>query len=268
MADPSEPTSAEFDELEAPPTAEQIETWPTAMAVANQLGKTQQWVGQMVRSGNLHPVQSSKGRRFNPDEVEALMPSGSAIAIQNQDGTFRILSENNKSLATNNVALLQTMLGPMKALLDQQTDLNRQLFARIARLEDERAKMLEAQEKAQSTLHQRRQERFKNKREQKRLDTALKNITDALPRFFEQLFLGRDVSSLIQSLDPTLLEALTADDVPLLNDEQKQRIKAIAAKMTEQRKKANGSSATKELPPADAGATAVAKPEPKTEVVA
>lgn len=268
MADPSMPDVPEDDSFEGLPTPEQVESWPTALAVASQFGKSTQWVGQMVRQGHLHPIQDAKGyRHFSPDEVEALLPNGAAVAIQNQDGTFRILSDNAKVLAANNAELLKILPGPMKALLEEQRELIRQQFSRIRELETKCSSMLEAQEAANTKLHERRQERYKIKREQKRRDQALKNISDALPKFLEQLLIGRDISSLIQSLDPTLLEALTADDVPLLNAEQKARIKSIAAKLTDRQagKKPNGSSAiAKELPPADTTA-----PEPtKTEVVA
>lgn len=267
MADPSMPDVPDDDAFEGLPTAEQVESWPTALAVASQFGKSTQWVGQMVRQGHLHPFQDAKGyRHFSPDEVEALLPNGAAVAIQNQDGTFRILSDNAKVLAANNAELLKILPGPMKALLDQQATMIGQLFDRIRELETERRTMLEKQEAVETTLHQRRLERLKTKREQKRLDDALRNISDALPRFLEQLLIGRDVSSLIQSLDPTLLEALTADDVPLLNPEQKARIKSIAAKLTDRQAKKSNGSVAKELPPADP--TAPAPAPDKVEVVA
>jgi hypothetical protein len=257
------------DELGLEPTPEEIEGWATALAVAAQFGKSRRWVAQMVRSGQLHPKLDSQGtRRFDPDEVEALLPNASTVAIQNQDGIVRILSDNARVLAANNADLLKILPGPMRELCQNQATLIGQLFTRIRELESERVAMLKDQEQARTDSHQRKLERLKTKAEQARLDTALKNFSEAVPKFFEQLFIGRDVQALIGSLDPTMLEALTSDDIPLLTTEQKARIKGIAAKLQERQlagKPANGNGTPpKELPEA----TFKAPEPPKTEVVA
>jgi hypothetical protein len=222
---------------ETEPTAEEIEGWLTALAVASQFGKSTRWIGQMVRTGQLHPRTDSKGaRRFDPDELEALLPNADTSAIQNQDGIMRILQAHAKDLAVSNLELLKILPGPMQQLLDNQAGLIAQLFARIRELETERQKMLAVHEQAMSAVHEREMNRYKTEREQARRDKALANFSEAVPKFFEQLFIGKDVSALIQSLDPTLLEALTSDDIPVLDAEQKARVKAIAAALKEREK--------------------------------
>lgn len=258
------PDEPQVDELDQPPTAEEIEGWPTGLAVAAQFGKTPRWVGQMCRAGQLHPRLDSRGaRRFDPDEIDALLPNASTVAIQNQDGIVRILSETAKSLGSNNAELLRIIPGPMKQLLDQQAGLITALFARITRLEDERVKMIAAHEEAMSALHERELATYKAKKEQERLDQALKNLSEALPKFMDQLFIGRDMSALLQTLDPTMLEALTADDTPLLDAEQKVRLKGIVERLRDS-KKPNGQGEMKQL---EAPATPVTPAAPPTEVV-
>ncbi len=256
------------EELDDEPTAEEIETWPTALAVAAQLGKTARWVRAQVRAGTFHPkLDSAEHMRFDPLEVEALMPQAGMVAIQNQDGMFRVLSEHARMLASSNEALLRVLPQNLKGLVEGQNELNRQLAERVKRLEEERTHMLEAAEDAQTKREERRLERMKAKRTQKRLDDALKNFTELSSKFLDQWLIGKDMKALLASLDPALLDGLLAEDMPLLSAEQKAQLRNIWERMQEAKRKANGKAQPLELgdgkpkPETPPAAATPAKPE-------
>lgn len=276
MSSPPELPPAAQDELDdIEPIPEDIESWPNGLAVASQLGKTGRWVAGQVRAGTFHPRLDSKGvRRFDPTEVEQFMPNGSAVAIQNQDGIFRILAENARMLATSNAELLRVLPQNVKGLVDGQNELNRQLLERVKQLEDERQKMLQQAEDAQTKREDRRLERMRVKREQKRLDEALRTFSDIVPKFLDQVFIGKDLSAFLKSIDPALVDGLLAEDMPLLTPEQKLHFKGIWERMQEAKKRANSNGNGKAKPAElDDGKTAAESPPvviaaPKTGVQA
>jgi len=256
---------AELDQVESiEPSAEEIETWPTGPAVAAQLGRTARWVSGMVRAGHFHPRADGNGtRRYDPDEVEALMPSGGTVAIQNQDGIFRILSENARMLASSNAELLRVLPTSLKSLTEGQTELNKQLLDRVKVLETEKAAMAKDTEAASTKREERRLERMKVKRQQKRLDEAFATFKELFPKFLDQLFIGKDLSAFLKGLDPALVDGLLSDEMPLLKPEQKLQLKLIWERMQEAKKKENGQLKVPADKPAEPD-----KPPAKPEVVA
>ncbi len=209
---------------------EQVDNWYTIIEASEVLGKTHQWIRKLIRQGRIHPMRDSKGCvRVEPAEIERFAVA-SNMAVENQTDVIRILSESATAHMLANQKLVALVPDTVGKLLHQQNDLIERCFTRIATLEKERSEMIAAVEDANTLRQVREADKLMVEKAEERKDTALSVLVEQGPKLIEQFLIGSDVSKLIASLDPALLEGLTSEDSPLTED-QKSRLVSITKRL-------------------------------------